>query len=80
MLNKILGAIALVGQDGAVTKIASDILETGDCCFCITQATYYVFKAYESNAEVAPTNPSTGKYDVKYPPLVLKPEDNPTTG
>lgn len=68
-IYKILGAVALINQDGAVDRIDPSILRQGDACFCITSTGYYVFRAYESAVE-----PTPEPFSAKNPPLIIRPD------
>lgn len=68
-LYKILGAVALTDQDGAVDRIDPSILRQGDACFCIASTGYYIFRAYESSAL-----PSEKPFSSSNPPLVIQPD------
>jgi hypothetical protein len=49
-INKVLGAIALTGVSGALTKISADIIRAGDVGLVCAASIFYVYKAQESNA------------------------------
>lgn len=69
-INKVLGAIALTGISGALTKISANIIRPGDVGLVATPTTFYIYKAQESNATVTPE-----PYSSSNPPWILKPED-----
>lgn len=70
-LAKIVGAIALVGVDGAVTRIPSNALQSGDACLCVMQDRFYIFRAMQTGAQE-----SVGPFNDTNLPLILKPEDD----
>lgn len=74
-INKVLGAIALTGVSGALTRITADILRPGDIGFVATNSIFYIYKAQESNAE-----PTPEPFSASNPPWILKPEDADETG
>lgn len=74
-INKVLGAIALSGISGALTKISANIIRPGDVGLVATPTTFYIYKAQESNAKI-----TVEPYSSSNPPWILKPEDSEEYG
>lgn len=69
-INKVIGAVALTGVSGALTRISSDILKVGDIGFVATNSIFYIYKCFESSVEA-----TQEPYTTKNPPYFLKPDD-----